>query len=300
MAGLRTFNPDCGGSIPPGGTRGVEEFGRPRRPHKPEIAWFESRPRSRPDSSAGERPLDTRKALVRHQLGAHTRVRLWVGPRPFTAMKRVRVPHARPFRCRPVGRAADCSSAQALVRVQPPEPRPCSSAVERRDHKAQVRGSTPRAGTGPLLRAEVVAVAQWQSAGLWPRRRRVSTGQSPHTWVRHRRRGGAACKAVACSAQRVRIPPPAPCPRSSADRAPASEAGRRRFDPRVGVLVVCPSGQGAVCKAAYAGSNPVTASECRPLGNGTQSRRTRTPGCRHRVCPPTAHGGPAAKPRPYR
>jgi hypothetical protein len=43
--------------------------------------------------------------------------------------------------------------------------------------------------------------------------------------MRARRRGrvGPACKAGALS-ERVRIPPPAPCPRSSADRAPASEA----------------------------------------------------------------------------
>lgn len=48
LAEYRTFNPGARGSSPLGGTSGVEEFGRPRRSHKPKTAGSNPAPATDP------------------------------------------------------------------------------------------------------------------------------------------------------------------------------------------------------------------------------------------------------------
>jgi hypothetical protein len=110
-----------------------------------------------------------------------------------------------------------------LLRTVFSAPRPYSSAGERRLHTADAPGSIPGAGTG--LRAEVVAVAQLvESAGSWPRRSPVRVRSVTLTRVVD---GGTSSgpQTVALVADLGRHQGRAPCPRSSADRAPDSGSG---------------------------------------------------------------------------
>jgi hypothetical protein len=110
--------------------------------------------------------------------------------------------------------------------------------VERRSYKAEVGGSTPPAGTQDHGVCGVPAV----HAKLWPWWSRIVPGQTPQA-----RRGRRVARRsveplpLACL---VRGQGRAPRPRSSADRASASEVEGRWFESSRGCVAVCPSGQG--------------------------------------------------------
>jgi hypothetical protein len=125
------------------------------------------------------------------------------------------------------------------------------------------RGSTPCVGTrgGCSSTAERSAVD----------REEVGSAPTSHPRrVRRRGRVGAGCNPVA-RAEGVRIPPPAPCPRSAAEQSVRLRSGRPlvRIQSRVRP-VECPSGKGAVRKTAYPGSNPGSASTMPSAAGSTQ------------------------------
>ena len=99
---------------------------------------------------------------------------------------------------------------------------PVSSAEERLVHTEEVRRSARRSGT-------VVDIAQWQSAGWWPRRYGFDTRYSPQARVEQ-----AVCSAgrnPVASALKVRFLPRARCFHGPVDRTPLSEGGSAGSSP---------------------------------------------------------------------
>ena len=145
-----------------------------------------------------------RTTLVRSQLGAPTMARWakWIEPPGFhPGHLRVRIPSALPVRCR-VTAAQRPVKPPVLVRVQVPE-----------------RGEEP-AGYGNAVGSGVRVDARRGFA--------LDCGSS---------RGGfdsPGCNPVAFVLRGVRVSPPAPCPRSSGERAAASEAAGRPFESVLG------------------------------------------------------------------
>jgi hypothetical protein len=111
------------------GPRGVEEFGRPRRPHKPEIAakWFKSRLRYHsPVAQLVERP-----AVNRQVSGSSPDRGAWYGPVEQPGVLGTL------SRCRP---PVQIRSGPRLFRV-------LSSVGERHPDEMEVGGSIPSAPT---------------------------------------------------------------------------------------------------------------------------------------------------------
>jgi hypothetical protein len=139
-----------------------------------------------------------------------TRVRLWVGSRPFTSGKWVRVPHARPLhfgvvqrqdaglltplwqfesaRRSETGTVSRRAAAQLVVETclmnrpwwvrSPRGARPCSSMEERLPYKQDGGGSNPSAGTVTVVYRRCMPDRDSGGPGSTP-------GGHP-MWVRHR------------------------------------------------------------------------------------------------------------------
>lgn len=151
------------------------------------------------------------------------RLRLWVGRWAFTPAKRVRVPQARPFWCRSIGRTGGCHRSSTvwrgdlrlLARVAQPGRAPLSHSGWRRFKSSREHGDH---GVPDV------------HARLWPWRSMGSTPRDHPRWVRRRWRVGLACKAGASVLRGFESLHPHHTPVAQVDRAPVSGTGGSWFE----------------------------------------------------------------------